>query len=96
MTCSDCTKARSYSQHAQFNPACLFCGVRMIQHLGTMTMSNADRTRRRRAMLEVWVNQGHSEEVIRSMVPGPLCLGPVKTEAFDAPIRSKLHSAGLK
>lgn len=96
MTCSDCIKASLYAQHPQCNPACLYCGVRILQLLGRLNITNAECTRRRRLMLEVWLKQDHSEAVIRSLVPGPLCVGLAKTAASDAPTPSKSRSAGPK
>ncbi len=96
MTCSDCIKASVNVPYRQCNPSCLWCGVRMLQLIGKLNISNADCSRLRRAELAVWLSHGHNEAVIRSLVPGPLCLGPVKTVASAGQPRSKPLSAGPK
>jgi hypothetical protein len=59
-----------------FNPACLYCGARMIQHLGTLPITPGECKARRLAVLRDWAQFGHCETTIRALVPGPLCIGP--------------------
>lgn len=66
-----------YPQHNQFNPACLYCGARIIQHLGTMQIPASDCTRRHRDALAVWVAHGHSEAEMRALVNGPPAIAPL-------------------
>lgn len=96
MTCKDCNNAAVNVPYRVCNPTCLWCGVRMLQLIGRLNISNADCSRLRRAELAVWLSHGHNEAQIRSLVNGPLCVGPVKTEAYASPKRSKSRSAGPK
>ena len=75
--CNCCQAARLYPQHNQFNPACLYCGARIIQHLGTLQIPQSDCTRRRRDALATWVAHGHNEAQIRALASGPLALTPL-------------------
>jgi hypothetical protein len=75
--CNCCQAARLYQAHNQFNPACLYCGARIIQHLGTMQIQKSDCTRRRRDALATWVAHGHNEAQIRALASGPLALTPL-------------------
>ena len=61
-----------------FNPACLFCGVRLIQRLGRLPISEQACKARRQAVLRDWLTFGHCEATMRAMVPGELCTGPAK------------------
>ncbi len=77
--CPDCTKAQTNPQHRLFNPACLYCGARIIQHLGTLPISTSEIATRRRTNLADWVAHGHSEAQIRALAKGALCTGPLAT-----------------
>mgnify|MGYP003606892547 CR=1 FL=1 len=91
--CNCCQAARLYPQHNQFNPACLYCGARIIQHLGTMQIPQSDCTRRRRDALATWVAHGHNEAQIRALASGPLALtpeyGPAEPSASAHPPKAK-------
>ena len=60
-----------------FDPLCMWCGVRLIQKLGKLRVTNAEISQRRKAALAVWVAQGHREAEIRELVPGPMALAPI-------------------
>lgn len=75
-----------------FNPACLHCGARLIQHLGGLPISAMECSQRRRAMLAVWVARGHDEQMIRELVKGPFCIGPVEVMGSEALVSSKPRS----
>ena len=96
MTCSSCTTAKTFPQHRMFCPSCLPCGVRIIQRLGELPISQAECTQRRRAMLAVWVEWGHDEQQIRALVKGPLCTGLAEATASAPPTNSKPRSRGQK
>ena len=76
--CKPCTIALTFPEYRLFNPACLHCGVRIIQRLGKMPIPESECIQRRRNMLAVWVEHGHSESVIRDLVKGPMAIGPVQ------------------
>lgn len=51
-----------------FDPACLYCGARLIQRLGTLRMRPRDEIiARRRKVLADWVAMGHSEADLRAL-----------------------------
>ena len=74
--CPNCITAKTYPQHRWFNPACLHCGARIIQHLGTLGLSPDSCAARRRANLADWMAMGHSEAQIRQLAKGPLAIAP--------------------
>jgi len=80
MTCSDCKAASETSGlWPQHNPACIFCGARLIQRLGKLrTPSSEQITARRKAVLAEWMAHGHSETQLRALVKGPLAVAEGK------------------
>ena len=74
--CTDCTKAQAAPLRNWFNPACLHCGARMIQHLGTLPIAPSAITQRRRQVLLDWGEHGHSEQALRALAKGPLAIAP--------------------
>lgn len=81
--CQPCNTARQYPQHRLFNPACLHCGARMIQMLGTLRLPPEQIAQRRRNELAIWVEHGHSEAQIRALSKGELAIGPAPALASD-------------
>ena len=75
--CNCCQAARLYPPHNFFNPACIYCGARIIQRLGTLQIPQSQRTSRRRTELAIWLAHGHNEAQIRALVCGPLALEPL-------------------
>lgn len=76
MICKNCQVAKGFNGYRLFNPACLYCGARVIQLLGGLPIRATECSQRRRAMLEVWVEYGHPEAKIRELAAGKLCIGP--------------------
>jgi hypothetical protein len=76
--CTDCQASRETSGlWRQFNPACVYCGARLIRQLASLPIAPEEVTKRRKAALELWLAHGHSEEQIRELKAGPLALEPV-------------------
>jgi len=95
--CSNCDTARQYPQHRWFDPACLWCGARIIQHLGTLPMPASECTSRRRANLQIWLAHGHSETQIRTLAKGPLSLAPLpSTPTTQAAPAASAHQTKAK
>ena len=81
MTCSTCTAARETAGHWRyFDPACLFCGARLIQRIGTVKATKAEISQRRTVVLKDWIAQDHSEKELRELAAGPMCFEPVQKE----------------
>lgn len=76
--CNCCDKARDFAAYPQFNPACLHCGARIIQHLGKLNIGQSECTRRRRESLADWLAYGHNESEIRKLAKGALCVAPAE------------------
>lgn len=76
MICDNCKVARDFPEYRLFNPACLYCGARMLQRLGRLSIPLSECTQRRREALAVWVKRGHSEPEIRRLYKGPPALQP--------------------
>lgn len=94
--CKCCTIAKGFTGYNWFNPACLYCGARKIQFLGTLRISVTDCTRRRRESLAVWLEYGHAEDELRALAKGMHCTGPEKEEILDLPSLKKLRSRKRK
>ena len=76
MKCKQCAVARDFAAYRFYNPACIYCGARLIQRLALRDISNAECTTRRKAVLADWVAWGHSEAEIRRLVKGGPALQP--------------------
>ena len=74
MICKNCTVAKGFPAYRMFNPACLHCGVRLIQRLGLYPISHQECSKRRRMVLNDWMAQGHDEATMRDLVNGPTCI----------------------
>lgn len=96
MTCESCNQARDNPQWRQFNPACLYCGARILQCLGTLDIAVSECRQRRRESLAVWLQHGHNEQEIRAMVKGPLAIGPASSQASDRPSETRHRSRKQK
>lgn len=87
--CPCCRIARQFSDYRMFNPACIYCGARMIQTLGKLRIPASQCSARRTAALHAWMEYGHDEQQIRSMVKGPLAIGPEKGSVCEDRPRTK-------
>lgn len=74
--CKPCQIAREFPEYRMFNPACLYCGARLIQRHGAKRISPQEVTALRKATLADWLQHGHSEAQIRALVKGPLAVRP--------------------
>ena len=77
MSCENCAVAKKNPAWRMFNPACLYCGARLIQVLGMLAITRTDCRDRRRAVLADWGAQGHAEADLRRLAGGPVALPPV-------------------
>ena len=91
MSCDCCTTAKVCQDYRLFNPACQFCGARLIQRLGTLPIAAAECRARRTQALADWLAHGHNEAGIRALVKGPLSIGPdePKASAPQAPAKRR-------
>lgn len=80
--CPDCYAARETAGHHRlFNPACLFCGARLIQAIGKVGNTNAEISQRRKAVLADWMAAGHAEAEIRELARAQsMAVEPAKKE----------------
>ena len=63
------------------DPACLWCGARLIQKIGRLQLSASESTARKRAVLADWTAYGHSEIQIRRLVKAKeLALAPLEVK----------------
>ena len=76
MTCDCCQTATTFPGYRMFNPACLHCGARIIQSIGTLQIAASEASKRRTVQLNAWVAFGHSEADIRRLVKGPTAIAP--------------------
>jgi hypothetical protein len=75
-SCLCCQVARQHPTYQFFSLACVYCGARLIQNLGTLQIRSSQCTERRKAVLVDWVAHGHSESQLRSLAKGAHCIGP--------------------
>lgn len=77
--CSDCNAARITTGHWPYHdPACIYCGARLIQRLGRIRQLPSIITQRRQVVLRDWMAMGHSEQEIRELVKGLMAVAPVQ------------------
>ena len=77
--CQNCNTARDHVAYALFCPSCIHCGARLIQRLALLPIAVSECSARRKAMLKVWTDYGHSEAEIRRLVKGAVALQPLPT-----------------
>ena len=83
MTCTDCLAAtETKGLWTRFNsPQCIFCAARLIKQIGTLrTPASAEITARRRVVLQIAIDYGHSETEIRELVKSGPWVVPVETK----------------
>ena len=78
--CTSCQASREtqglWNMH---DPACLWCGARLIQKIGRLQLSASESTARKRAVLADWTAYGHSEIEVRRLAKGTeLALAPLE------------------
>lgn len=83
--CNNCKTAQEFRNHSMFDPACIFCGARLIQRIGKLPIAQSEAVLRRRAVLKDWVDWGHSEAKIRQLAKGPTAFSPDSTGPVKAP-----------
>ena len=76
MKCECCTNAKQSPDHRQFDPACLFCGARLIRRLSQFGLDRAALSERRRRVLADWMAYGHAESELRAWAKSPDCFAP--------------------
>lgn len=85
MTCTCCNDARHWPgtvAASRYTPACIYCGARLIQSIGTLRRPREELIERRRKVLADWMEHGHSEAEIRRLVKlGAVPLAPVSSES---------------
>ena len=89
MMCPHCKEARSNLHHCSYTPKCLWCGARLIQAIGGLSIPASQASQRKRAVLNDWVAWGHSEKTIRTLVQGERAIGPDAPKASEAPNPTK-------
>lgn len=92
MTCEDCNHARIAPLYRLYNPACLWCGARLIQRLGTILRPSSEIVQRRRQVLQDWMAYGHDERRLRTLAKSADCFapsGPAKSAALERPRSGK-------
>lgn len=99
--CDCCEMARQWPGYRMYSPACLYCGARLIQAIGNLSIPDNEVSRRRRAVLVDWVAHGHSEAQIRALAlnaapalpeiapPPPAAPGPAQSSASGRPTPKK-------
>lgn len=92
--CPCCAIARLHPTYALFNPACLHCGARIIQHLGTLSLPPDVIRQRRRINLAIWVEWGHNEQAIRDLAKGSTAIGPAPSSESVPLTPAKRRSVG--
>ena len=76
MKCNNCHIAKNFPAYRFFNPACLYCGARLIQRLGEYRITTQECVQRRRVVLADWMAHGHPEVQLRALAKGPLPIAP--------------------
>lgn len=69
-TCEDCARAREGPGWPMFNPACLWCGARLIQRIRALkgVRPREELVARVAAAKSSWLSYGHSEKALGELV----------------------------
>jgi len=67
MFCECCQRAKEGHEYPMFDPACIFCGARLIWRIQRKQITRDERVSRCRAVLQDWMKYGHSEAEIRRL-----------------------------
>ena len=80
MPCDCCQVAKEFPQYRWYDPACMWCGARLLRNLGQRPISREEVTQRRQRVLSDWMQYGHAESDLRAWAkradcfdPGPEC-----------------------
>ena len=66
--CGQCQAFRLDESHKLFNPACLHCGARLIQHQQRCSTQPKETIAKRcRWTLAEWMARGHAEQALREL-----------------------------
>lgn len=76
MTCDCCKAAQEAPAYNLYCPACLWCGARLIQVLGTLPRPRDEIAERRRKVLADWGRYGHEESDLRRLAKQNPCFAP--------------------
>ena len=84
--CACCSASRETAGNSPyFDPACLFCGGRLIAKLGTLKQLPSIITQRRKNVLKDWMQMGHSEARLRELAKAPESLEPIENRQIRPP-----------
>lgn len=92
--CDCCEAARSNAWHSLFDPACLWCGARLIQCIRRLKgiRPRDELTARCQVVIRDWVAYGHAESELRALCDGPMAVQPIglaSTGESEPPKRGK-------
>lgn len=79
--CECCQRATEGPAYPMFDPACLWCGARLIWRIQRLQIGRSDASVRCRTVLQDWLQYGHSEMEIRRLA-----------KLSDAPIAPELST----
>ena len=65
--CECCTNARIGPAYATHDPACIFCGARLIWKIQRKPIPRDQKIERCRKVLQDWLKYGHDEQEIRRL-----------------------------
>ena len=83
MPCGCCQRSKEGPGYTMFDPACHFCGARLIWRIQRLQIMREDKIRRCRVVLADWMTHGHSEMEIRRLAK--LDAVPLAPESSPAP-----------
>lgn len=67
MGCECCQRAQEGPGYSMFDPACHFCGARLIWRIQRLQIGREEARGRCRKVLNDWLQYGHSESEIRRL-----------------------------
>lgn len=79
--CDCCEIEREHPGFRRFNPACLWCGARYLQAVGSILLTKQKRTEWRLKILDDWTAIGHDREELRTLAKGETTpIAPVESK----------------
>lgn len=91
--CSDCAATREAPGWSMFNPACLWCGARLVQRIRNLPRPGAEIKARQSKVLEDWQAMGHDRSELLRLSRTECPVAPLDSEP---PTPTKPRSARQK
>lgn len=95
-TCDDCARTRNGPGWNFFNPACIWCGARLVGRLRKLPRRPGEIQARQAKVLEDWASYGHSKDEMLALSHDECPVSPLPPSDSDSQSQTKPRSATKK